>query len=272
MGIKYKHGSTVLAGYFFSACAVLFVFMGGNDMYEMVKAPKKRIKEKWLDQAFAPLHDYLEREHPETKHQIMGYLMFMYNEDGKFCYKNSMTRTCIIFNQKGDVISLDKSALDYQFDDWFGPRGEFKALEDFNIHPNVSRWIKGNLNKSEIINYGLTIKVLLQELWGPVVNYDFSDLKVGYPLRRFRLPYCLYIYPSKFKSLIAFQFVGDEIVERRCTCKQYDDYLMAGNDLTIAGWKGITITPKMLERISSLKNIFPQFIDKAGLRDPFINY
>jgi hypothetical protein len=39
MDIKYIHGSTVLAGYFFSACAVLFVFIGGNEMYEMVKIP-----------------------------------------------------------------------------------------------------------------------------------------------------------------------------------------------------------------------------------------
>lgn len=256
----------MLADISFLRARCLFVFLGGNEMYPQVKTSIKGKRESWQDKAFAPLHDYLEREHPEVKKQIMSYMMFMCNEEGKFYYKNSMTRTYIIFDQRGNVVSLDNSALEYQFDDWFGPRGEFKSLEDFNIHPNVSRWTKENLNQSEMIKYGLTIKVLLQELWGPVVNYDFNDLKLGFPLRRRKAPYCLYIYPSNFRTLVVFQFVGDEIVERRCTCKQYDDYLRAGNELTIAGWRGIVIIPEILEHISNLKNIFPQLIEKAVLR------
>jgi hypothetical protein len=100
-----------------------------------------------------------------------------------------------------------------------------------------------------------------------MVNYDFNDLKVGYPIRRFPLPYCLYIYPSRFRTLVAFQFVGDEIVEQSCSLKQYNDYLRGGFDLTIAGWQGIVIIREMLEHISKLRSDLPLLVECADLRD-----
>jgi hypothetical protein len=237
-------------------------------MYAKVNSPGKKVTEKWLDQAFAPLKDYLEREYPEEKNQIMGYLMFMGNKDEKFHYKNSITKGYIVFDQAGAVVSTCDSALQYQFEEMFGPRGEYKSLQDYCLHPNVTRWIERNLSKGNAAKYGLEVGVFLQELWGPMVNYDFSDLKVGYPLRRFRLPYCLYLYPSEFQSLVAFQFVGDESVERRCSIKQYNDYLCGERDLTLAGWRGIVIIREMLEYISGLKRDMPLIIEHADLRDP----
>ncbi len=237
-------------------------------MYAKVKLPGKRVTGKWLDQAFAPLKDYLEREYPDEKDQIMGYLMFMGNDDEKFHYKNSITRASIVFDQAGAVVLISDLALQYQFEEMFGPRGEYISLQERRLHPNVTRWIERTLSKANADKYGLEVGVFLQELWGPIVNYDFGDLKVGYPLRKFRLPYCLYIYPSEFRSLIAFQFVGDEIVERSCSIKQYNDYLRGENDLTLGGWRGIAIIRETLEYISGLKRDLPLIIERADLRDP----
>jgi hypothetical protein len=191
----------------------------------------------------------------------------MGNDDGKIYYKNKLTRASIVFDQTGAVVSIGDSALKYQFEDWFGPKGEYRSLEDYCLHPNVTRWIQRTLSISEKAKYGLEVGVFLQELLGPMVNYDFNDLKVGYPLRRFPLPYCLYIYPSRFRSLVAFQFVGDEIVEQSCSLKQYNDYLRGEVDLTIAGWQGIVINRENLEHISKLRSDLPVLVECADIRD-----
>ncbi|QMV42702.1 hypothetical protein [Cohnella cholangitidis] len=232
-------------------------------MYEIVKSPGKKVTQKWLDKAFAPLSDYLGREYPEEKDKIMSYLMFMGNEEGKFHYKNSVTRAYIVFDQGGRVVSRCDEALQYQFDEWFGPRGEYKSLQDYRLHPNVTRWIERNLSKAAFAKYGLEVGVFLQELWGPMVNYDFSDLKVGYPLRGPRLPYCLYLYPAEYRSLVAFQFIGDEIVERKCTIQQYYDFLNCEREITFAGWQRVDIIHEMLEHISPLRRDLPLVIRHA---------
>jgi hypothetical protein len=118
----------VPAGYFISVCTVFICVQGGNDMYAKVMSPGKRVTEKWLDQAFAPLNDYLQREYPNEKDQIISYLMFMGNDDGKIYYKNKMTRASIVFDQAGAVVSIGDSALKYQFEDWFGPKGRYRSL------------------------------------------------------------------------------------------------------------------------------------------------
>lgn len=232
-------------------------------MYDIVKSPGKKVTEKWLEKAFAPLSDFLAREHPDEKDQMMGYLMFMGNEEGEFHYKNSITRAYIVFDQSGAVVSQSDSALQYQFEDMFGPRGEYKSLQEYCLHPNVTRWIEQSLTKRAVAKYGLEVGVFLQELWGPMVNYDFSDLKVGFPLRGPRLPYCLFLYPSEYHALVAFQFIGDEIVERRCSVAQYNDYLECERKLTIEGWRGIAIIREMLEHISALRRDMPLLVRNA---------
>jgi hypothetical protein len=248
---------------------VCLCLTGGNNMYAKVNSPKRRVTEKWLDQAFAPLKDYLKREYPDEKDQIMGYLMFMGNEDEKFHYKNSITRGYIVFDQAGQVISSCDSALEYQFEGMFGSRGEYKSLQERYLHPKVTRWIEQSLKGDAVAKYGLEVGVFLQELWGPVVNYDFSDLKIGYPLRRTRTPYCLFIYPSEFQSLMAFQFVGDEIVERKCSLKQYSNYISRERDLTVKGWQTLTFIHELLEYDNTLnRQYLMNAIEIADLRDP----
>lgn len=116
--------------------------------------------------------------------------------------------------------------------------------------------------------FGLEVGVFLQELWGPIVNFDFSDLKIGFPLYRTRVPYCLYIYPSEFHSLIVFHFVGDEIVERRCNSSQYSDYLQRERELMLEDWRNVVIIREMLERIDGLRRDLPMLLQNASLRDP----
>jgi hypothetical protein len=238
-------------------------------MYAKVNSPKRKVTEKWLDQAFAPLKDYLEREYPDEKDQIMGYLMFMGNDDEKFHYKHSITKGYIVFDQAGQVLSFCDSAFEYQFEGMFGYRGEFKALQDRYLHPNVTKWIERSLKGDAVSKYGLEVGVFLQEVWGPFVNFDFSDLKVGYPMGRTRTPYCLYIHPSEFESLIAFQFVGDEIVEKRCSLKQYNDYIGNERNLMVKGWHTLTFIHEMLEYDNTHnREYLINAINMADLRDP----
>lgn len=186
-------------------------------MYAMVKSPGRKLTQDWLDQAFAPLKDYLEQEYPREKDQIISYLMFMGNDEGKFYYKNTITRALIVLDQAGEVVSIDDAALQFQFEDSLSPQGECRSLQDHYLHPNVTRWIEQTLSKSEKAKFKLEVGVFLQEIWGPIVNYDFSDLVARYPIRRFCPSYFLYVYPSKFRSLIAFQFVDDDFVEKSCS-------------------------------------------------------
>lgn len=79
-------------------------------MYTEVGTPKK-VTEKWLNKAFAPLKDYLEKHHFDDVKEIMTWMEFKGNWEGKFIYENKMTYGQIIFAQDGQVISSDDNAL-----------------------------------------------------------------------------------------------------------------------------------------------------------------
>jgi hypothetical protein len=237
-------------------------------MYDKVDLPKK-VTQNWLDQAFAPLRHYLNKHRPHEVERIASYLMFMGNEDGKFYYKNSITRDSITFDQNGELLVCGSSALDYEFE--WPPVGREKPIEDDNkfYHPNVDRWIDQNLNAGLRRRYGEEVRLMLQELWGPCVNFDFDDLKAGCPLKRARSPYCLYLYPSEFQSFVAFQFVGDEIVEKRCTYEQYRDYERLDREMTLQGWRVITLIREYLEsELPLLRASLAKQIEFAELRNP----
>jgi len=212
-------------------------------MYPKVDSPKGEPTKDWLDQAFAPLRDYLEKHHPNEAEQMMTFMMFMGNEEGLFHYKNSITRAYIVFDQSGNLDSLMDSALEYEFEWLRGTPVERPPISERFIHPNVEKWIASHLSLDEDAKYGEDVRTFLQELWGPVVNYQFDDLLAKYPilLRGNQPAYCLNIYPSAFDKRISFMFIGDEIVERRCTYKQYEDFRDAERDFTIEGWRVISL-------------------------------
>lgn len=232
-------------------------------MYPQVNFPKK-VTEKWLNRAFAPLSDYLEREHPNVARTIMSYMMFMVNEEQKFYYRNGITKGHIVLDQLGLLVSCDKDALQYEFD-W--PKGTTASSwnEEYFIHPNVTNWMKKHLRAKQERKYGQEIRLFLQEYWGPIVNFDFDNLKVGYPLRGASLPYCLYLYPTKFPTLIAFQFVGDEIVDNSCNVSQYYQYKEHESKLIYKGWHVVTIIREILNDDPDLFHLYLSKAIELGL-------
>jgi len=238
-------------------------------MYPIVNSPKGNVSNEWLDQAFAPLQDYLDKYRPDEVNQIMVFTMFMGNDDGKFYYKNSITRSYIVFDQSGHLISLADDALEYQFPWLEHPKRKTPPTKPEHTHPNVYRWMEKKLRKKDALKFGAELRLFLQEIWGPMCNYDFSDLVIGFPLRGKRTPYCLYLYPSKSERLIAFQFPGDEIVGRSCGMQQYNEYWMTEQELRLQGWQVEVYWREYLESdVSYLVDNLTKFIELADLRDP----
>ncbi|MBW5447572.1 hypothetical protein GE107_16060 [Cohnella sp. CFH 77786] len=101
-----------------------------------------------------------------------------------------------------------------------------------------------------------------------ICNYDFSDLKAGYPLRGSRVPHCLYIYPAMYEKLIAFQFPGEEIIERTCSPKEYREYWTKEQELRFRGWQIGCYDKEHLEaELSVLTHHLEKIIELACRRD-----
>lgn len=245
-------------------------------MYAKVNYPKGKITKEWSDRAFAPLIDYLEKFYPEDKDKIMVCLTFMGNEEGKFHYKHRVNKSYIVFDQAGALVSMNEDALNFHYKELFPEPVIRKPIEDRFIHPNAALWVDRNLKSKLARRYREEVLIFLQEIWGPFVNYDYGDLKVGYPVRKHRdSRCCLYVYPTKYEKRIVFQVIGDEIVERSCTRKQYNDYLWENNWLTLEDWKVIGFTREDLDSESpDFREFVERIIEIAEWRDPVyeLNY
>lgn len=238
-------------------------------MYPQVDYPKGDPSEEWLKQAFAPLRAYLDRHHPDEADNIIVYLMFMGNENERFYYKNSVSRAPIIFDQAGELVSLADGALEYKFEEYRLPKRKTPQTSIDHTHPNVMRWLEKKLRKEDERVHFEEVRLFLQELWGPVCNYDFDDLKVGYPIRGTRVQHCLYIYPVKFEKLMAFQFPGDEIIERTCGHLKYNEFRWKEQELRLQGWMVVCYWKEHLETdLSILTDYLSKFIENADRRDP----
>ncbi len=124
-----------------------------------------KVTERWLRRAFALLVDYLEREHSDKKDLIMPFMEFMVNQDQRFYYRNAFTKGSIILDQAGQLVSCDKDALQYEF--------EFGRSDSIPVNrPPKEQTADGEVRRRYLY--------FLQEYWGPMVNYDFGDLKIGY--------------------------------------------------------------------------------------------
>lgn len=237
-------------------------------MYPKIDFPKK-VTERWLNRAFAPLSDYLNRERPEDARDIMAFMTFMYNEDQRFYYRNCITKDSIVLDQSGRLVSCGREALCYKFDYPESIRVDRPSREERFVHPNVTRWMAKSLNRKTEEKYGEEVCIFLQELWGPIVNFDFGDLKTGYPIKRAQTRYCLYLYPFEFLTKIAIQFVGDEIVERRCSYSQYSEYEKQVRSLNYEGWQVITVIREFLDRdLDQFRLYISKAVDLAEPRDP----
>ncbi len=228
-------------------------------MYSPIDYPKK-ITEKWLKKAFAPLSDYLESHYPEEKSKMLSYVEFMTCENQRYYYRNWYTKGSIVFDLTGQVVVCDKDALrcDFQLPEHVPIQRPPK--EERFVHPNVTRWVESKLNPRQEKQFGEWVRIFLQEYWGPIVNFHMEDLTIGYPLKRGTFPGCLYVYPSEFRSLMVFQFVGDEIVEMKSGLEEYRKFQDRERDLTVNGWHAVTIYPEVLDRDADL---FRDYLQKA---------
>ncbi|MBD0383976.1 hypothetical protein [Paenibacillus sedimenti] len=236
-------------------------------MYPKVDFPKK-VTEKWLNRAFAPLSDFLNRERPEDARSIMAYMMFMYNADQQFHYRNCITRDSIVLDQSGSLVACGEEALRYNFENEESIVVDRPSKEERFVHPNVTDWMEKSLNKRTEEKYGEEVCIFLQELWGPIVNFDFCNLKTGYPIKWAQMRYCLYLYPTDFPTKITILFVGNEIVERRCSYSQYSEYEKLVRKLSFEGWQVITVIREFLDRdLDQFRLYLSKTINLAEPRD-----
>jgi hypothetical protein len=210
-------------------------------MYPKVGSPKK-VTMKWLDKAFAPLKDYLETNHPENAKAIMSWMTYKGNFDDLFTYENRMTQGYIEFDRSGKLIRCSDNALDHEYELGY----ERTPVRTDSVHPNVNQWINRTVSAKKAGIFREELRLFLQHVWGPMANYDFSDLKASYPLQGSGSPYCLYVYPSRFSKMIAFQFVGDEIVEKNCSLREYQKFEKSEREFMYQGWHLVTLIREFL--------------------------
>ncbi|MDQ6422428.1 hypothetical protein RB620_23640 [Paenibacillus sp. LHD-117] len=206
-------------------------------MYPEVKRPKK-VTEKWIKQAFAPLSDYLRRNNPDEVDRIMAYIEFFGNKDNRFYYRNIMSKGSIIMDQSGQLVRCDHDALLYDFVTEISNENK-PAREPRSPHPNVTRWMEERLSRREARKHGADVSRFLQEFWGPIVNYQFGMLRAGYPKLGARVPYSLPLYD--IEQRVVLLFAGDEIVEQRCKYEDYYKFQQCEGQLAYLGWQVITV-------------------------------
>lgn len=211
---------------------------------------RRKVTQKWLDEMFAPIRCYLQKHYPLKAEIIVDYLMFMDQYDGKFEYKNSITRDRIVVDKTGNVLFRGASALEYEFE--FGVDGEYCSYEDLYIHPNVDRWVHANLKRKDLEAFGEDVRILLQKVIGPKVNFDFTRLRTGDPLRKNKRS--LFLYSDEPCHSFVFFFVG----------KEDYDYWKSQTLLACEGWQTIYVDRTILERqLTTLEQLMEQTIARV---------
>ena len=222
-------------------------------MYPRV-ASSRKVTDKWLKQAFAPLEDYLNREYPEEARKMMSYMSFIPNEEEQqFVYRNSRNKYSIILDRSGRVVSGGREALQYDFNDPEWTKVNRAPRSERFMHPNVGHWIERSLSKREQARFGEEASIVLQELWGPILNFDFDELRTGCPVKSTKVRYCLYVYLAGHPKQLIIQFIGDEIAERSCRYAHYAAFERRHSMLSLHGWRVISITRDMLDECESLE-------------------
>ncbi|MFD0674733.1 hypothetical protein [Cohnella sp. GCM10027633] len=233
-------------------------------MYPKVGSPKK-VTMKWLDKAFAPLRDYLHEHHPDSEKEIMSWMTYKGNFDDLYLYENRLTQGLIEFDRTGKVVHCDANVMDYEYELGY----ERIPVETDFIHPNVDQWISRKVSAKKADIFREELRLFLQHVWGPMANFDFRDLKVGYPLQGRGSSYCLYVYPSKFNKMIAFQFVGDEIVEKNCSLREYQKYERSEREFMYQGWHLATLIREHLAfepDLTTTREVLKKGMEWADLR------
>jgi hypothetical protein len=153
--------------------------------------------------------------------------------------------------------------LEYEFD-WMSDEQTIRPFQERFIHPNVSNWVRNNLHKKDAKMYREEVAIFLQDLWGPFVNYDFSDLAVGYPPRNLSFRHSLYIYPKARPAMIVFEFIGDAIAEGRCTPQETRQLGIRQQMLSFGGWRVMSFIRESLEfDLSFMRDRLAQLLESG---------
>lgn len=238
----------------------------GNNMkerdlkYPMARKPK-RVNEAWLDVVFAPLRDYLQREHPDHVSEMMTWMNYMgTGEEQLLEYRNTRTKGRIVFNRQGEVISCDEDALQFAFDDPPVNRVVRPPREERYVHPHVRQWMEANLTQGQQDIFGELVELFLQEYWGPRVDFKLDDLQTGYPLPGRIVPHCLHVRPGGTTGRLVFQFVDRPIVEGLCRYAEYESFRQGERQLMWQGWQVVSV---IRETLDENPHIFSLYLSKA---------
>lgn len=68
-------------------------------------------EEKGPQDKSAPIRLYLEREHRHEADRMMGYLQYAGQDEAGFSYRNKVTRSLIVVDDEGNLVSCAKDAL-----------------------------------------------------------------------------------------------------------------------------------------------------------------
>lgn len=224
--------------------------------YPPVRKPR-RVDEAWLDRVFAPLRDYLEREHPDHVADIMTWMNYTgTGEEQLLEYRNIRTRGRIVFNREGEVVSCHADALQHEFDDPPVNRVVRPPREERYVHPDVRQWIEAHLTQGQQKIFGEMVELFLMEYWGPRVQFELDDLQTGYPLPGRIVPHCLHVRPADTYGRLVFQFVDRPIVEGQCRYAEYEAYRQGERQLLWKGWQVVTVFREALDEDPHLFSLY----------------
>lgn len=114
------------------------------------------------------------------------------------------------------------------------------------MHPNAEQWVKKHVSRRMACMYQQELQLFLQNLWGPLFNYQYDSLKAGYPLLHLPFRTSLYLTHTELPRPLAIELIGDEIKDGISTKEEYKAYLVRGNRLVFKGWAHLRLTLEML--------------------------
>ncbi|RUS42850.1 hypothetical protein [Cohnella sp. AR92] len=169
----------------------------------------------------------------------------MNNEEGLYLYKNRLSRAEIAFDEEGELLYCQESALTYRYS--WSPDDEEEVCassEEPLVREQADEWLRRSLSSSMQKSYGDAIRRFLQTLWGPLTDYRFESLKPDSPVRTLSANPSLYLYWDKPPLRLAFEFLspGANESNKRGELRRRRELVSAN------GWTVIPLTREALER------------------------
>ncbi|TVY00347.1 DUF559 domain-containing protein [Paenibacillus cremeus] len=122
------------------------------------------------------------------------------------------------------------------------------------MHPNLTRYIE-QLEKEAVIGGAYPKKLgrpelmFLQEVWGPVFNYQYDGLQAEYPFKDFKegQRFVDFVYVKGGMKLL-IEIDGFTTHARDISPGEFDDHLLRQNDLVLSGWLVLRFSAHLVEK------------------------